>query len=147
MVLLFAALATLAGSLIPLQAGINATLRQQLGNPLAAAIVNFLVGLSLLFVFAGATRMGLPGLAQVAKTPWWCWLGGLMGASLVLAGVFLSHRLGAAAFVACFILGQLTSSVVVDHFGLAGYTAHAANLQKLGGVGLLALGAWLIRTS
>ena len=70
-----------------------------------------------------------------------------MGACLVLSGIFLSHRLGASTFIACIILGQLTASVVCDHFGLVGYQVHHVNLQRILGIGLLAGGVALIRTS
>jgi len=145
MTLLYLLLAVAAGSLVPVQAGINASLRTSLGHPILAAVTNFLVGLTLLASFAAATRVPLPGSAQIAQAPWWCWIGGSMGAALVLSGVLLSHRLGAATFVACIILGQLAASVVLDHFALVGYPRHSFTLPRLVGLLLLAAGVYLIR--
>lgn len=144
---LFLITAVLAGTLIPFQAGINASLRNFLPHPVFAAITNFLVGLTLLAFAAIAMRSTPPTLEGIAKVPWWCWVGGSMGACLVLSGIFLSHRLGAATFVACVILGQLTASVICDHYGLVGFAVHPANLQRVLGLGLLAGGVILIRTS
>jgi transporter family-2 protein len=144
---LFVILAALAGTLVPVQAGINASLRDYFPHPIFAAIANFLVGLAILAVAAVSTQAAPPSFQVLAKAPWWCWIGGSMGACLVLAGVVLSHRLGASTFVACIILGQLTASVVCDHFGLFGFAMHHANLQRIVGVGLLAGGVALIRTS
>ena len=140
-------LAILAGSLIPLQAGVNASLRNYLSSPILAAITNFSVGGLLLATYALASREALPGLPALARTPWWCWVGGAMGATLVLTGVLASHRLGAGTFMACIIVGQLTASVALDHFGLVGYTPHAINPMRLAGIGLLAGGLYLIRTN
>ena len=70
-----------------------------------------------------------------------------MGALLVLSGVVLAHRLGATTFAACIILGQLTASVVVDHFGWVGFPQHSVSLQRLAGLGLLAIGVVLIHRS
>jgi len=145
MIWLFAALTVLAGALIPLQAGINASLRSHLGHPILAALTNFAVGGAMLVLFALATRVSLPTLGQLQSAPWWCWLGGTMGAALVVTGVLFSLKLGAATFVACIILGQLTSSVILDHIGAAGYIEHAVNPMRLLGLLLLALGAYFVR--
>ncbi len=52
-----------------------------------------------------------------------------MGALLVLSGVTLAHRLGAATFAACIIVGQLTASVIVDHFGWVGFQQHSISFS------------------
>jgi transporter family-2 protein len=134
------------GGLIPLQAGINASLRTSLSSSIFAAITNFGVGGLLLVLYALGSRAPAPALAEAARTPWWQWVGGSMGAILVLAGVLLSHRLGAATFVASIILGQLASSVVLDHFGWVGYAQHSMNGMRLLGLALLAAGVYVIRT-
>ncbi|MCB9383082.1 MAG: DMT family transporter [Bryobacterales bacterium] len=135
-----------AGALIPLQAGVNASLRSALNSPIFAAITNFTVGGLLLVAYAVASRQPFPAMADAAKAPWWNWVGGSMGAMLVLTGVLLSHRLGAATFVACIILGQLASSVLLDHFGLAGFAQHPVNSMRLLGLALLGVGVYVIRT-
>ncbi len=70
-----------------------------------------------------------------------------MGAVLVFSAVTLAHRLGAVTFGACIILGQLTSAVIVDHFGWVGFTQHSISLQRAGGLVLLAGGVYLIHRS
>lgn len=135
-----------AGALIPIQAGVNASLRQYLSSPILAAVTNFTVGGLILATFALASREAVPAMSTLSKTPWWCWVGGSMGAMLVLTGVMASHRLGAGTFIACIILGQLSASVALDHFGLVGYAQHAANPMRLAGIGLLVSGVYLIRT-
>jgi bacterial/archaeal transporter family-2 protein len=145
MALVYLLLAVGAGSLIPIQAGINASLRTALEHPLLAAITNFMVGLTLLTTFAVATRVPLPTAAQITRAPWWCWIGGSMGAVLVLSGVLLSHRLGAATFVACIILGQLLASVLLDHFALVGFPQHSMNFPRVLGLLLLMAGVYVLR--
>jgi transporter family-2 protein len=145
MTLVYVLLAVAVGSMVPIQAGLNASLRSSLQNPVLVAITNFLVGLALLAAFAVATRATLPTAAQAGQAPWWHWIGGAMGAALVLSGVLLSHRLGAATFIACIILGQLCASVVLDQFALAGYSQRSLSLPRLAGLFLLAAGVYLIR--
>ncbi len=135
-----------AGALIPLQAGVNASLRQYLSSPILAAVTNFSVGGLVLATFLVISREPAPAWATLAKVPWWCWVGGAMGATLVMTGVLASHRLGAGTFIACIILGQLSASVALDHFGLVGYAQHSANPMRLAGIGLLVGGVYLIRT-
>ena len=144
---LFVILAALAGTMIPLQAGINASLRGYFPHPIYAAVTSFLVGFVFLSIAALTMQATPPSWQMIAKVPWWGWLGGLMGAYLVLSGIFLSHHLGAGTFVACVILGQLTTSVICDHYGLVGYAVHHVSLQRILGIGLLAGGVVLIRTS
>lgn len=144
---LFVILAALAGTMVPLQAGINASLRGFFPHPIFAAITSFLVGFTILSIAALTMQATPPSWQTIAKVPWWCWLGGSMGACLVLSGIFLSHRLGAGTFVACVILGQLTASVIIDHYGLVGFPVHHVSLQRILGIGLLAGGVVLIRTS
>ena len=93
MTLIFVLLAVAAGCLLPIQAGVNASLRVALNHPVLAAITNFSVGLSVLVGYAAATRTSLPAASQLAIVPWWCWLGGCMGAALVLSGVTLAQRM------------------------------------------------------
>ena len=143
----FIFLAIGAGCLLPIQAGVNASLRLALSNPMLAAITNFVVGLSLLLGYAAVIQVKLPLVLHMTKVPWWCWLGGSMGALLVFAGLMLSHRLGATTFAACIILGQLTASVVVDHFGWFGFSQHTVNIQRVLGLLLLAVGVLLVHRS
>ena len=59
----------------------------------------------------------------------------------------LVFRFRRFTFAACIILGQLTASVVVDHFGWVGFPQHSVSLQRLAGLGLLAIGLVLIHRS
>jgi len=62
----------------------------------------------------------------------------------VLASMMLGPRLGALAFFSLVILGQLASSVLVDHFGLLGFPRAPLSAGRLLGLLALMLGAWLI---
>ena len=147
MTLIFVLLAVGAGCLLPIQAGVNASLRVALNHPVLAAITNFSVGLSVLLGYAAVAQIGLPAVSQLTAVPWWCWLGGCMGAVLVLSGVTLAHHLGAVTFAACIIVGQLTASVIVDHFGWVGFPQHSITVPRAAGLFLLAVGLYLIRRS
>lgn len=129
--LLFFALLT--GAFLPVQAGINASLRTSLGHPTVAALASFLVGTAGLFAWNLVSRAGLPGADTLGRVPAWQWTGGLIGAVYVLSAIVLAPRLGAATLIATVVAGQMIASLVLDHFGWVGYAQHAMNGWRLAG--------------
>jgi transporter family-2 protein len=127
-----------------LQVGMNSTLRSILGSPILAALISFVVGSVALACFLGVLRTPLPERAQLAAVPAWAWLGGILGAFYVASSVIVGPRLGAATLLALVVLGQLGTSLVVDHFGWLGFAQHPLTLMRLAGAALLFGGVLLI---
>ena len=138
-------LAAVAGSLLPVQAGINAQLRFTLINPLAATLVSFLVGTAALGVVVLGARVPLPPIAVMERAPWWHWTGGLLGAVYVALVIVLAPRLGAATLIAAVVAGQMLASLVLDQYALVGFAAHPTSLQRLVGAALVIGGVALVR--
>lgn len=136
--------ALVAGALMPVQAGINARLREFLGDPLMASLVSFSVGTLGLCAFILATRAPWPTIAAAAAAPWWTWLGGLLGAFFVAVTIILAFKLGATGLMAWIIAGQLMASVLLDHNGALGFAVREASWQRIAGVLLLLCGAVLV---
>ena len=90
-------------------------------------------------------RPPVPAMADVKQTAWWQWVGGPLGALIVLAGAALTPRLGAAAFVAAVIAGQLVCSALLDQFGLLGLAERELTPGRAAGAVLVILGAVMIR--
>ncbi len=134
----------LAGAVMPAQAGINYKLRTFLGDPVLAAFVSFLVGTVALAALALAQRTPWPDWQEVARAPWWAWIGGFMGAYVVGSSVVLAPRLGATAMLALIVAGQMLASILIDHFGWFGYRADPVNLRRILGTLMLIAGAWLV---
>lgn len=141
----FILLALAAGFCLPTQAGINAQLNQWSQSAILAATISFAVGTIGLFVYALCLRIPWPAVDTMSRHPWWVWTGGLLGAFLVASTVVLAPRLGAASMVALIVAGQMTTSVVLDHFGWLGYQLHPLNGVRILGVCLLVGGVVLIR--
>jgi transporter family-2 protein len=137
-------LAVAVGAVLPLQVAMNMTLRPWFRDPVVAALPNFLVGTALLAVYMLLMRSKLPSLASLAEVPFWAWLGGLIGASYIIATLQLGPKIGAALLLALILAGQMTASLVVDHFGLLGFPHHPVNVARLAGAVLLVIGAILI---
>lgn len=138
-------LALAAGSALPVQAGVNASMRTYLGRPELAALVNFLVGLLALAAWILATRLPWPGTGEVARAPWWAWTGGFMGAFYVVVVVALAPRLGVATTIALVVAGQMLASVALDHYGLFGMAVRPVNAWRGLGAALLVAGVVLLR--
>jgi transporter family-2 protein len=117
---LLALLAAGAGACIALQATANSRFRDNLDSPAYAAFFSicgtFVTACSVMLLL----RPPAPSPAAVRQTEWWNWVGGPLGALIVLAGATLARQLGAAAFIALVVGGQLLCSMLLDHFALMG---------------------------
>jgi len=133
-----------AGMGFALQLGMNSRLRTILQSANSAALVSFLVGTVALVGLLIATRAPLPDRDTLASVPVWAWLGGLMGAFYVAISTVVASELGAASLLGLALLGQLTMSLAIDHFGWMGLPVHPITLTRLAGVALLGAGVWLI---
>ena len=120
------------GTLLPLQALINARLGAQTQGPLYASFVSFLVGTCLLGAMLLATRTPLSPGQSIAALPAWIWLGGAIGALFVFAATLLVPRLGAASMICLVVLGQVVASLLLDHFGVLGAQRPADAMRVLG---------------
>lgn len=135
--------AIVMGTLLPLQALINARLALQTQGALYASFVSFLVGTCLLGVLVLATRTPLLPVQPVTALPAWIWAGGVIGAAFVFAATLLVPTLGAGSMICLVVLGQVTGSLLLDHFGVLGAQRPADVLRILGAL-LVVIGAVLV---
>ena len=137
----------LAGSLSPLQAGINASLSRHLGHPVFAAIANTGIATLVLVLLLLALRVDLPSMTAVSVTPRWTFLGGVIGATLVFCAIIFAPRLGAAGYVCALIVGTMSASLLIDHMGWVGFASHPVNGLRLLGAGLVVSGMLLVNSN
>ena len=145
LILLFFAMAFIAGVTVPVQAGINAKLNFFSGSPVTASIISFMTGTLTLIIYALVTRVPLPAPSAFAGSPWWIWTGGILGAFFVTSCVILVDKVGAVSMLALILAGQMAASVVLDHFGILGYNVQPVSLLKMAGIFLICAGVILIR--
>jgi bacterial/archaeal transporter family-2 protein len=117
---IFALLAIGAGGCIAIQASANTKLRQNIDSLEYAAFFSicgtFLTAVTAMLLLRPAT----PSMSALRETQWWNWIGGPLGALIVLAGAALTRELGAALFIALVVGGQLLCSLILDHYALLG---------------------------
>jgi bacterial/archaeal transporter family-2 protein len=143
--MLFLLLAVLAGAMLPVQTGVNVQLRGLLGEPLAAALMSFLVGTVGLVAVVALFGVPVPVSAAWSRGAWWHWSGGLLGAGYIAGTVVLAPRLGATTLIAALVAGQMMASLIVDHYGWVGFAEHPVSPLRLAGAALIVAGVVLVR--
>lgn len=121
-----------AGIAIALQTTLNGQLARGIGDDsLAASLVSFTVGALCLAVIALLRGGTVASLAEVPSQPLWSLLGGMLGAGALLCNVLLAPHIGLTLLLGLAVAGQLTVSLVIDHFALLGATARPVSPGKL----------------
>jgi transporter family-2 protein len=138
-------LAVAAGAGIALQAVINARLRVVVQSAVWAALIQTFVGFVLLATLALVAREGPPVTEGLSRVPWWVWTGGLLGAAYVVTSIVAVAPLGAALMIASVIVGQVLTSLLIDHQGWLGVEVQRLSATRLLGAILLVAGVLLIR--
>jgi bacterial/archaeal transporter family-2 protein len=140
----FLLMALLTGVAIAVQTGVNTQLRSYLQSPLQAVFVSFIVG-TVLIGGALLVKREAPPLAKWASMPWWMWTGGMLGLFVVSTNILAAPRLGAALLMSLAITGQLTTALILDHYGAFGFPLHPISPARGLGALLLIAGVVLIR--
>ena len=138
-------LAATAGISLVVQQALNANLRAALNSAAWSGFMSYFIGVICMVMLALVLQDPLPSAATAARIPWYAWSGGLFGAIFVALAIFLVPQLGAAAFFALLIAGQMLGSIVFDHFGLLGVPVHPVSAIRVVGAALLVGGVVLIR--
>jgi bacterial/archaeal transporter family-2 protein len=143
--LLFVSMALGLGAILIIQAAINARLAKEVGGSVMAAFISFAVGTVALFIFLLVTGQLTIPAGTLSQSPWWIWIGGLLGTFFVAGIVVLLPRLGAALSFSLVVAGQMAAALLFDHFGLLGVAVREMSWGKLVGALLLVAGVVLIR--
>src|SRR4051794_41279195 len=126
-----------------MQAPINSGLGKSVGT-FAAATISFAIGTTLLLTICVTVGGGFGDIAHVRDLNWYYLTGGALGAAYVTTVLVTVRELGAGGVVAATIAGQLSMSVLVDHFGWLGVERQTVSAVRLVGIALLAAGVYLI---
>ncbi len=133
----------LSGIAIPLEAAINARLKDAAQSPTLSTLLSFGVGTlgaALLWLMGWLGRGQVP---SATATPWWAWVGGLFGVFIVIISLTGLPKVGAAVLIAVIVFGQLLMSLAMDHFGWLGTPKTPINLWRIAGA-LLVFGGVLL---
>lgn len=102
-----------AGVGIAWQAATNGRLSGRVRSPIAATLVSFVAGTVVLLIAAGIS-IAARGVPDALPTEPWLYLGGILGSVYILLGALIVARTGVLLMGLGSVLGQLTTSVVID---------------------------------
>jgi len=142
--LLWIVLTFLSGSVLPIQAGLNARLGKATESPLYAALISFLVGTVGLILYILCTRQTL-SWTGLKEAPAYVWLGGLLGAFYIAVLVFAFPKLGPGLSFGLIVAGQMIVSVLLEHNNILVAQANPVNFMRILGVTLVIVGVVIIR--
>jgi len=103
----------LTGAGIAWQQATNGRLRQRVGTPLTATLVNFIGGTAILLV-AAAVSAGVNGAPRPLPADAWLYLGGLLGMLYIILSAALVVHLGVLLLGLGAVTGQLVTSLAID---------------------------------
>ena len=133
-----------AGSLLPVQAGLNTRLGNATGNAVYAALISFVVGgIALLVYIVVSPQQGSMEGAKAARII--DWMGGIIGALYVTVTILAFPRIGPAMTFGLVVAGQMIMSVVLDHTNTLVAEPHSFNLYRLLGIAMIIGGVVILR--
>ena len=103
----------LAGIAIAWQQATNGRLRQRVGTPLTATLVNFTGG-TLILVVAAAAHVVLVGPPRALPTDAWLYIGGALGVVYIFMSAAIVQYTGVLLLGLGAVVGQLVTSFVLD---------------------------------
>lgn len=134
------------GALLPVQAVLNTKLGKQTGGPLISSTLSFLVGLiGLLIINLVVNYSAVSSMKLLSVSPWYLWIGGLLGAIYVSCVIFVNQQQGVALTFALVVAGQIFISLLIDHFGLLGSFVRPITIPKIIGALLIIAGLVLVK--
>jgi len=134
------------GSIIPMQAILNARLGRQIGGALMGSLMSFFTGfIFLLILNLMLNSSAIINLKPLSTGPWYIWLGGFIGAIFVGYITWVNQQQGVALTFALVIAGQIFISLLIDHFGMFGSIVRTITLEKIIGGALIIGGIILIK--
>lgn len=142
-------LGVVAGAVLPIQGALNARLRGDLHDPLAVALISFVVATLaialVLVVLLMLRRTSPPQLHELRSMPWWGWLGAACAAAYVAATFMLIPEIGASTTIALTVTGQQITSALIDNYGWFRLPKRRLTSARVAGLCLLIAGSVLVQ--
>lgn len=130
----------LAGIAVAFQTGVNGALGKQIGI-IEASFTSFAVGS--VFIFLAMIIFGKGNIFLVKNVPIWQLTGGILGAVYVMISVMMVPKIGIGGVLMLLIIAQLSTSAVIDHFGIFTGIPIPINWKKIAALGLMFSALWL----
>ena len=137
-------LVLMTGVMNAIHSGTNAKLNATLERPWWAGVFVCLISAAVLLVGVAWNRENLPPGSDFVATPWWAWVGTAIAALPVISTLFFAGRLGGGAFNGLVVTGTIVFSILLDHYGLLGFSVHPVSWPRVAGAALMLGGLALV---
>lgn len=119
-------LALLSGLVITIMVSINGELTHHFGLYLGTVLIHF-IGLITIYLVCKVKKASI---SFKNGLPYYFYLGGFVGVFTVFFNNFTIGVIGASLVNALGLLGQMVTSLVMEHFGLLGTKKNKLNFEK-----------------
>lgn len=126
-----------------LQGSLNSALGKIIGL-LEATLMVHVIGTATVAVLVLFTPLDRGNLTKLTQTPWYYLLGGILSVAIIYGVVSSIPKLGVAIATTSIIVGQVSTALLIDHFGLFGMEPVCFTWRKLIGMLLLSGGSLLM---
>jgi len=137
-------MAFVAGTFLPMQAGLNSRLGKSIESPVYASMISFITGAFAVLIYILITKQHV-SWAGLKTAPAYTWIAGALGAFYVTTVILAFPRIGPALTFGLVVLGQMVIAVLLDHFNILVAQQHNINIWRILGVILIVGGVIIIR--
>ena len=137
-------IALVAGTFLPVQAGLNTKMGKAIGSPVHASMISFITGAIAVFIYILITKQQV-SWSGLRSAPTYTWLAGALGAFYVTTVILAFPQIGPALTFGLVVLGQMLIAVVLDHFNILVAHQHSINVWRILGILLIVSGVILVR--
>ena len=137
-------MAFVAGTFLPVQAGLNSRLGKSIESPVYASMISFITGALAVLIYILITKQHV-SWAGLKTAPAYTWIAGALGAFYVTTVILAFPRIGPALTFGLVVLGQMVIAVLLDHFNILVAQQHNINFWRILGVILIVGGVIIIR--
>lgn len=134
--------AAISGIAMAIQGTINSSLSQKT-SLLSATLVVHIIGTLVALIAALAWRSPLLKF-NWSSVPWYLYLGGILSVLIVGLVAVSIPKVGVCNATTAIIIGQVSTAVLIDHFGWFGMSRLPWTPLQLVGIALFAAGAKLL---
>ncbi|KAI9489105.1 hypothetical protein BDB00DRAFT_932229 [Zychaea mexicana] len=122
------------GMAVAVQSGTNGSMRVIAGRSFSAT-ANFVIGLManlLAFAFdVLVLKTPRPRFSRLKESPWYSWIGGILGTYYVIINIFTVINMGAGTVLSVNVCSQIIMACIMDHFGLTGIAKRRITIWRI----------------
>jgi bacterial/archaeal transporter family-2 protein len=134
----------LIGTVMAMQAPVNAAIARELGGPVLSVVTAFAIGFAVLATVA-VLHMGSESPPTLPPIPGWVLGAACLAAWYVLARIWGVSTMGVLTLTAALILGQMAAALMIDATGALGVEVREVTPERVTTACLMLAGLILTR--